>query len=54
MGYFSNLVLDIEDALAQGATVKQISGQFDISEADVENYIEQLDQADRDPVYYGA
>ena len=53
MGYFSNLALDIEEALSTGATVKQISGQFDISEADVENYIEQLDQADRE-VYYGA
>lgn len=54
MGYFSNLAIDIEEAISLGATVAQIAGQFNISEAEVNDYIEHLDQADRDPVYYGA
>lgn len=54
MGYFSNLAVEIEEALVEGATVKQIAGHFNISEAQVQDYIEQLESADRDPVYYGA
>lgn len=54
MGYFSNLAIEIEEAFSQGATVKQIAGRFDLSEAQVQDYIEQLESADRDPVYYGA
>jgi DNA-binding NarL/FixJ family response regulator len=54
MGYFSNLALEIEQAVCEGATVTQIAGQLNISEAEVIDYIEQLDSADRDTVYYGA
>lgn len=49
MGYFSNLALEIEEALCDGATVKQIAGKFNISEAEVKAVIEQLEDCDRDP-----
>lgn len=49
MGYFSRLATDIEEALFEGATVEQIARQFNISEAEVKNCIEQLESADRDP-----
>lgn len=48
MGFFSNLAVEIEEALFNGATVEQIAKQFNISEAQVRAYIEQLEQADRD------
>lgn len=50
MGYFSNLAIEVEEALCEGATVKQIAERFNLSEAQVLAYIEQLEQADRDPV----
>ena len=50
MGYFSRLALDIEEALCAGASVEQIAQRFNISTAQVRDYIEQLENADRDPV----
>ena len=49
MGYFSNLAIDIEEALFQGATVEQIAERFNLSVPAVMAYIEQLVQADREP-----
>lgn len=49
MGYFSQLALDVEEALCEGATVTEIAQRFNISEAQVQDYIEQLESADRDP-----
>lgn len=50
MGYFSNLAIEIEDALFQGATVSQIAEKFNLSEAQVQAYIKQLEGADQDPM----
>jgi len=50
MGYFSQLALDVEEALCEGATVEQTAKQFNISQEQVQAYIEQLESADRDPV----
>ena len=49
MGYFSNLAIDIEQALFEGATVAQIAERFNLSVPAVKAYIEQLEQADREP-----
>lgn len=49
MGYFSNLAVDIEEALFKGATVEQIAEQFNLSVPAVKAYIEQMEEADRDP-----
>ena len=54
MGYFSNLAIDIEEALYKGATVEQIANRYDLPVEDIQGLIQQLDDADRDPVYYGA
>ena len=48
MGYFSNLAIDIEEALFQGAAVEQIAERFNLSVPAVMVYIEQLEQADRE------
>ena len=53
MGYFSNLAIDIEEALAKGATVEQIATRFDLPMEDIQGLIQQLGDADRE-VYYGA
>jgi DNA-binding NarL/FixJ family response regulator len=53
MGYFSNLAIDVEEALAKGATVKQIAERFNLSEEQVLAYAEQLESADRDPCEFG-
>jgi hypothetical protein len=53
MGYFSNLAIDVEEALAKGATVEQVATRFDLSPDQVQDYIKQLDQADRDPYELG-
>jgi hypothetical protein len=53
MGYFSNLAIDIEEALTKGATVEQIATRLDLSVEDIQGLIQQLDDADRE-VYYGA
>ena len=52
MGYFSNLAIDIEAALFEGATVEQVAERFNLSVPAVEAYIEQLEDADRDPHGY--
>ena len=52
MGYFNDLALAIEEALFEGATVEQIAQRFNLSEAAVEQYIQQLETADRDPAMY--
>ena len=49
MGYFSNLGIEIEEALFQGATVEQIAERFNLSVPAVNAYIEQLEEADREP-----
>lgn len=49
MGYFSNLGIEIEEALFEGATVEQIAQRFDLSVEDVKGYVEMLAEADRDP-----
>ena len=49
MGYFSNLATEIESALFDGATVTQISNRFNLSEEQVEAYIEQLEEDYREP-----
>ena len=50
MGYFSNLAIDIEEALFQGATVEQIAERFNLSVPAVNAYIEQLEEVDREPL----
>lgn len=49
MGYFANLGIEIEEALFDGATVEQIAEQFNLSVPAVNVYIEQLEEADREP-----
>lgn len=53
MGYFSNLAIDIEEALHKGATVEQIAKRFNMTILQVQEFVEQLDQCDRDPVELG-
>lgn len=53
MGYFANLAIEIEEALFEGATVAQIAERFNISEAQVRAYIEELEEADREPYAWG-
>jgi len=53
MGYFANLAIEIEEALFDGATVAQIAERFNISEAQVQAYIEELEEADREPYAWG-
>lgn len=53
MGYFANLAIDIEEALFEGATVEQIATKFNLSVPAVNAYIQQLEEADRDPVDLG-
>ena len=50
MGYFSNLAIEIEEALFQGATVEQIAERFNLSVPAVMAYIEQLEEVDREPL----
>ena len=50
MGYFSNLAIDIEEALCEGATVEQIAERFNLSVPAVNAYIEQLEEVDREPL----
>lgn len=49
MGYFSNLGIEIEEALFQGATVEQIAERFNLSVPAVNAYIEQLEETDLEP-----
>lgn len=49
MGYFSNLAVEIEEALFDGATVDEIAERFTLSVPQVRAYIEQMEEADREP-----
>jgi hypothetical protein len=49
MGYFSNLAIDIEEALFQGATVEQIAERFDVSVPEVLAVIEMIEESDHEP-----
>lgn len=49
MGYFSNLGIEIEEALFDGATVEQIAERFNLSVPAVMAYIENMEEADREP-----
>jgi transposase len=49
MGYFSNLSVDIEEALYQGATVEQIAERFDVSVSEVIAVIEMIEESDSEP-----
>jgi len=49
MGYFSNLSIEIEEALYQGATVEQIAERFDVSVPEVLTVIEMIEEADHEP-----
>jgi len=49
MGYFSQLALDVEEMLFEGATPKQIAEKLNISVAQVEKCIADLETADYDP-----
>jgi len=44
MGYFSNLSIEIEEALCQGATVEQIAERFDVSVPEVLAVIEMIEE----------
>ena len=49
MGYFSNLAVEIEEAVFDGATVEQIAVRFDLTVSEVRAFIEQMQEADREP-----
>lgn len=49
MGYFSNLAVDIEEAVFEGATVEQIAERFNVTIAEVKAVIEMMEEADREP-----
>ena len=49
MGYFSNLAVEIEEALFEGATVEQIAERFNLSVPQVRAFMEQMEEADREP-----
>ena len=52
MGYFSQPSMNVEELLFEGATVPQIAAKLNLSEAQVLQYIEDLEAADRDPGEY--
>lgn len=52
MGYFSQLAIDVEEALFEGATREEIAKKFNLSLAQVDAYIEELESADRDTFDY--
>ena len=49
MGYFSNLAIEIEEAVYEGATPEQIAERLDLPVEDVIRFIEEMNEADRDP-----
>ena len=49
MGYFSNLAVEIEEALFEGATVEQIAERFTLSVPQVRAFMEQMEESDREP-----
>lgn len=50
MGYFSDLVIQIEEAYAHGATEQQIADAFGITVTEVRSVLEMMSECDRDPV----
>lgn len=49
MGYFSQLALDIEEMLFDGATESEIAQKLNISVEEVQEQIALLEEADFDP-----
>lgn len=49
MGYFSNLAVEIEEAVYDGATPQQIAARLCLPVEDVVQFIEQMNEADREP-----
>lgn len=49
MGYFSNLAIEIEEAVFDGATVEQIAERFTLSVPQVRAFMEQMEESDREP-----
>ena len=49
MGYFSQLALDIEEMLFDGATEQEIAQKLNLSVEEVEAQIALLEEADFDP-----
>jgi hypothetical protein len=49
MGYFSNLAVDIEEAVFGGATVEQIAQRFSVTVPEVQAVIEMIEESDREP-----
>lgn len=49
MGYFSNLAVEIEEAVYDGATAQQIAARLNLPVEDVLQFIEDMKEADRDP-----
>ena len=50
MGYFSNLAIEIEEALHRGFSREQIASMLGITVQDVQAVIEQLEESDREPL----
>lgn len=50
MGFFKDIAVDIEQELFEGTAVPQIAAKLNLSVPQVEAYIRELEQADRDPV----
>lgn len=48
MGYFSQEMLDVEEMLFEGATPEQIAEKLNLSVEQVIQYIEDLEESDRD------
>lgn len=51
MGYFSQQALDVEDMLFEGATVAEIAEKMNISVEQVQAYVQQLEDSDREFEY---
>jgi len=49
MGYFSNLAVEIEEAVFDGATAEQIAARFNLTVGEVRAFIEQMEESDREP-----
>ena len=49
MGYFSNLAVEIEEAVYEGATPEQIAARLGLPVEDVVRFIEEMNESDRDP-----
>lgn len=49
MGFMSEMAIEVEEMLFDGATHQEIAKRFNISLEQVEAFIEELESADRDP-----